>query len=180
MSKWLRAMNPLMKPRGMAEAQWAAQSFAIVLVFSFLVGLPTAIWMAVDPSWINDLLRQQYEAQGLPPADIEMATALVGYIIPASMIFGVLLWAAVVGVLAWVQWRKMTRVIPGIWLAYTAYSILMGVAVRVSGYSPSNLGPPVLPLWIEVVSWAGVTVAVVGAVSSLRGAMMLHRLQREP
>lgn len=180
MSKWLRAMNPFMKPRGMAEAQWAAQSFVFVVVFSFLGGLPVSIWMALDPSWFEDLLRQQYEAQGLPPADIEMATALFGYIMPASMIFGVLVWAAVLSVLAWVQWRKMTRVIPGLWLGYTAYSLLMGLAFRISGYSPSGWQMPDYPMGVLVISWAGTALAVVVAISSLRGAMMLHRLRREP
>lgn len=180
MSKWLRAMNPLMKPRGMAEAQWAAQSFAFALVISFCVSIPGSIWLASNPTWMGDLLRQQYEAQGLPAEEVEMATALLGYIMPVSMMVGIIFMGALMGVLAWVQWRKMTRAIPAIWLAYTAYGVVMSIAGQALGYSPVGVVPPLFPTWITAVSSLGTAVVILVGIASLRGAIMLHRLRREP
>lgn len=42
---WLRAMNPLKLPRGMAEAQRSARSMVIGLVIALIVGLIPTWWM---------------------------------------------------------------------------------------------------------------------------------------
>lgn len=177
MTKWFRAMNPLMKPRGMAEAQWAAQSMAFALVISFLGGLPGSIWLVLTPGWFTDVMVAQQGANGLSAEEFETMTPFFDTVMPIAFIFGIVFTAVIYAVLAWVQWRQMTRWIPIVWLAFAAYGGTMMLVRRATGPAEViQIGPG----WMSSLSLACSIMATIIAVASLRGAIMLHRLKREP
>ncbi|WP_428149993.1 hypothetical protein [Brevundimonas sp.] len=170
-------MNPLMKPRGMAEAQWAAQSMAFALVVSFLGGLPASIWLVKNPGWFTDIVTAQQGVSGLSEAQIASMTPYFEASIPMMFTFSILVTAAVYAVLAWVQWRQMTRWIPIVWLALAAYGGMMMIVRRATGVADLiQIGPG----WMYGLSLACSIAATIIAVASLRGATMLYRLRREP
>ncbi|MGV3578966.1 hypothetical protein [Brevundimonas sp.] len=177
MQKWLRAANPLMTPRAMAEAQWAAQSMVFALAISFFGGLPGSLWLILNPGWFTETLVAQQGAGGLTQEDLALTEPFFRSFMPILFGFGMLISAVVYGVLAWVQWRHMTRWIPVVWLCFVGYGLAMGLIQRLSGVAPViSVGPP----WMFWLSLACSVVATVIAIAAARGAFMLHRLRREP
>ena len=176
MKKWLRAMNPLMKPRGMAEAQWAAQTMAFALALSFLGGIPGSVWLAMNPGWFIDVGMQQ--GAGDPSAEnFEAIRPFLETLMPIGFAVSFAVTGVFYAVLAWVQWRQMTRWIPIVWLAFFTYGLMMMLVQRGTG------APQVIqigPAWMWGLSQACSVAATVIALASLRGAIMLHRLRREP
>lgn len=177
MKRWLRAINPLMKPRGMAEAQWAAQSMVIALALSFLGSLPGAIWMGLNPGWFMAAMPATQPTTDLSAEDIESVKPVLDMLMTVSVAIGVLITAAVYGLLASVQWRRMTRWIPAVWIAFAAYGWTMKLVRQVSG--PVEI-IQIGPVWMPLLGQACAVAATVIAIASLRGAIMLHRLRREP
>lgn len=177
MRKWLRAMNPLMKPRGMAEAQWAAQSMVFAIVISFLGGVPGSIWLVLTPGWFTDVMVAQQGADGLSAGEFASMTQFFEAFMPIAFLVSFLVTLMVYSVLAWVQWRQMTRWIPVVWLAFAAYGWAMMLVRWATGPAQViQIGPP----WMSNLSLACSVAATIIAVASLRGAIMLHRLRREP
>ncbi|WP_295190326.1 hypothetical protein [uncultured Brevundimonas sp.] len=171
---WLRAMNPLKLPRGMAEAQRSARSMVIGLVIALIVGLIPTWWMFTS-GWFETAISAEYAKMGLSADQAaiqrEFMKVMWPYLIASSAIFSVLLYS----VLAVVQWRTMTRAIPIIMLAVIAYSVVANLGMRLLGTLPS----PDLPLWINLTTWPAMIVSGVIYVASLQGAMLLHRLKQE-
>ncbi len=177
MRKWLRAVNPLMHPRGMAEAQWAAQSMVFAFTISFLGGLPGSIWLVSTPGWFVDVMVSQQGADGLSAEEFASMTAFFEAIMPIAFIVSILMTAIVYAVLSWVQWRQMTRWVPVVWLAFAAYGWTMMLVRWATGSAEViQIGPG----WMSSLSLACSIMATIIAVASLRGAIMLHRLKREP
>lgn len=172
---WLRAMNPLVLPRGMAEAQRSARSMVIGLGIALVVGLIPTWWM-FSSGWFETAMSSEYARMGLSADQVamqrEFMKVLWPYFIASGAIFSVVLY----GVLAVVQWRVMTRAIPIIMLAMIAYSLVANLGMRLLGTMPT----PDLPLWITLTTWPAMIVSGVIYVASLQGAMLLHRLKREP
>ena len=171
---WLRAMNPLKLPRGMAEAQRSARAMVIGLVIALIVGLIPTWWMFTS-GWFEMAMSAEYAKMGLSADQAaiqrEFMKVMWPYLIASSAIFSVLLYS----VLAVVQWRTMTRAIPIIMLAVIAYSVVANLGMRLLGTLPS----PDLPLWINLTTWPAMIVSGVIYVASLQGAMLLHRLKQE-
>lgn len=177
MNKWLRAINPLMKPRAMAEAQWAAQTMVFALALSFIGGIPASVWMAINPGWIIDMVLSQPETGGLSVEEAQAVRPLFDMIMPAGLAVSSLVLIIVYGVLASLQWRNMTRWIPIVWLAFTAYGLLTALARHVTKQAVViEIGPS----WMLIFSYICSAIATVIAISALRGALLLHRLRREP
>lgn len=171
---WLRAMNPLKLPRGMAEAQRSARAMVIGLIIALIVGLIPTWWMFTS-GWFETAMIAEYAKMGLSADQAaiqrEFMKVMWPYLIASSAIFSVLLY----GVLAVVQWRVMTRAIPIIMLALIAYSVVANLGMRLLGTLPS----PDLPLWINLTTWPAMIVSGIIYVASLQGAMLLHRLKQE-
>lgn len=176
MQKWLRAINPFMAARGMAEAQWSAQSMAFALAISFFGGLPGSIWLMLNPDWFSQILATQQGANGLTQDDLALMEPFFQSVMPTLFGFSLVITAIVYGVLAWVQWRQMTRWIPTVWLVFVGYGFVMMLIRQLSGAPGISVGPP----WMYALSLTCSVVATVIAVAAARGAFALHRLRREP
>ncbi|WAC60910.1 hypothetical protein [Brevundimonas sp. SL130] len=172
---WLRAMNPLILPRGMAEAQRAARSMVIGLAIALAASLAPTWWMFTS-GWFESAMNYEYVRMNLAPEQIATQRAMMKVIWPYMIGFGAIFSVFLYGVLAAVQWRMMTRVIPIIMLAMIAYSLVANIGMRLLGSLPT----PELPLWILLIIWPASIVSAVIYVASLQGAMLLHRLRREP
>lgn len=172
---WLRAMNPLMLPRGMAEAQRSARSMVIGLGIALIVGLIPTWWMFTS-GWFETAMSAEYARMGLSADQVAMQREFMKVIWPFAIGIGAVFSVALYGVLAVVQWRMMTRAIPIIMLALVAYSLVANMGMRLLGTMPT----PELPLWMLLTTWPAAAVSAVIYVASLQGAMLLHRLRSEP
>ena len=177
LNPWLRAANPFNTPRAIAEAQRAARVAAFALVASGVMSLITSGLMALHPEWMTTIMDNQYTRMGLPAEQVEMQRAMMSSIMPTMMVVGMLVGVAICLVLAWAQWKYMTRAIPIIMLALLAYSALMGV-IGVSTGQYAGLGPVYGVM--SGASWVVQCVCAVMYVAAIRGAFVLHRLKREP
>ncbi|WP_395943211.1 hypothetical protein [Brevundimonas sp.] len=172
---WLRAMNPFVLPRGMAEAQRAARSMVIGLGIALVVGLiPT--WWIFSSGWFETAMSAEYARMNLSSQEVAMQQEVMKVVWPYMIGFGAIFSVVLYGALAVVQWKLMTRVIPIIMLAMIVYSLVANAGMRLLGTMPS----PDLPLWILAITWPTSVVSAVIYVASLQGAMLLHRLKREP
>lgn len=172
---WLRAMNPLMLPRGMAEAQRSARSMVIGLGIALIVGLMPTWWLFTS-GWFETAMSSEYARMGLSADQVAMQREFMKVIWPFAIASGAIFSVLLYGVLAVVQWRVMTRAIPIIMLALVAYSLVANLGMRLLGTMPT----PDLPLWIILTTWPAAAVSAVIYVASLQGAMLLHRLRSEP
>ena len=167
---WLRAAIPMIPPRGMAEAQRSARVGAAALVIGAvqgLAGLPT----------LSDKMEQSaalmMQGGAVPAQDQAMFEGVMTAMTPV-MIGGVLVLSAVYLVLAVVQWRKMTWLIPALMLAFLAYSLLSMVnGFALLGEEAGQLyGPLAVVQWIIMLATGFLYAAAV------RGGLMLSRLKR--
>ena len=172
---WLRAMNPLKVPRGMAEAQRSARSMVFGLAIALVVGLIPTWWMFTS-GWFETAMSGEYARMGLSADQVAMQREMMKAIFPFAMVSGAVLTVLLYCVLGVVQWRAMTRAIPIIMLALIAYSLVANMGMRLLGTMPT----PDLPLWITLTTWPAAAISAVIYVASLQGAMMLHRLRSEP
>jgi len=167
---WLRAANPTAPPRGMAEAQRSARVGAAALVIGAvqgLAGLPT----------ISGKMEQSaalmMQGGAVPAHDQAMFEGVMTAMAPV-MIGGVLVLSAVYLVLAVVQWRKMTWLIPALMLVLLAYSLISVVnGFALLGDEAGQLyGPLAIVQWIIMLATGFLYAAAV------RGGLMLSRLKR--
>lgn len=167
---WLRAANPFKPPRGMAEAQRAARTAAIAM------GLNAVISLAGLPL-VSDAITQssQMMMQGgsVPASDQAMFEGIMAAMTPI-MIGGVIVMAVVYLILAVVQWRRMTWVIPAIMLALLVYG-LISVA-----NSFALLGDKAGQLYgaFSVFQWIFMLATGFLYAAALRGGLILSRLKR--
>ncbi|OYW89809.1 MAG: hypothetical protein B7Z13_16095 [Caulobacterales bacterium 32-67-6] len=172
---WLRAMNPFVLPRGMAEAQRSARVMVVGLAIALVVGLVPTWWM-LNSGWFATAMNEEYSRMNLTAAQLATQRAMMEAMWPYMIGFGAIFSVVLYGVLAAVQWRMMTRAIPLIMLAMIAYRVVANIGMRLLG----SLQAPELPLCIMLLVWPASLVSAVIYVASLQGAMMLHRLRREP
>ncbi|RSB47572.1 MULTISPECIES: hypothetical protein [Brevundimonas] len=109
----------------------------------------------------------------VPAQDQAMFEGVMTAMTPV-MIGGVLVLSAVYPVLAVVQWRKMTWLIPALMLALLAYSLLSMVnGFALLGEEAGQLyGPLAVVQWIIMLATGFLYAAAV------RGGLMLSRLKR--
>lgn len=171
-SLWLRAANPFTPPRGMAEAQRAAKVGGLVLGVEALSGGASSLRMAADPGYFRNLMSRQFEQMQLPAEQLEFQMMIVEAMRPMMMLFSIVFVVLMVGV-AVVQWRKMTRIIPIIMLAYVAYSILATLGFLVAGLYPAG----VFDGW-ALFNWALFLILLPPLIAAYRGATALEKLKR--
>ena len=168
---WLRAANPFTPPRGMIEAQRAARVGAVALgmgVLQLLVGLLSMPKAA-------DLTRVLLEKQGQAVTETQLALqeAIVGMMPMATLVF-TLVFAVGYVVLAVVQWRRLTWVIPAIMLAFIGYGILsgFGALLQFGAVIEWEFAYSSALMWLVNL----VTIALYAA--AFRGGRMLEKLKR--
>ena len=167
---WLRAANPFTPPRGMAEAQRAARTGAAALVISAMQGLVSVPQMSGTMARSMDLMTQG----GHIPAESQAVTEAVVVAMAPLMIVSMVAFSALYLVLAVVQWRKMTWVIPAAMLAFSGYGLLSALSAVVM------LGPLAAKLYnaLTVVQWIIMFATAFVYVAALRGGRMLDQLKR--
>lgn len=167
---WLRAANPFTPPRGMAEAQRTARVGAVALVIGAVQGLAAVPLMPGQMARTRDLMIQGTE---MPAGGQAFTDALLTAMAP-MMVIGIAAFSVVYLVLAVVQWRKMTWVIPAVMLAFLGYSLLSALSGFVMlGAMAAKMYTPV-----TFVQWGIMLVTAFANVAAFRGGRMLDQLKR--
>ncbi|WP_312145380.1 hypothetical protein [Brevundimonas sp.] len=169
---WLRAANPFTPPRGMVEAERAARVGAVALAIETLSSAVSSIRTIADPGYMRNAMSQQFEQMRLPAKELELQMALFEAMRPMMAIFS-LGFIVLMVVVAVVQWRKMTRIIPIIMLVYVGYSMVTTLGVLAFGVFPRG----VMDGW-AVFNWALFAILLLPVIASYRGATALERLKR--
>ncbi len=169
---WLRAANPTTPPRAMIEAQRSARVGAFALAVGALQQVVFLI-LRPDRGVTEVAIALQMEAQDMPPIEAEMAGVVTDWVMIATTVVSVG-FAILCLVLAVVQWRKMTWLIPALMLALLAYSLVSVVnGFALLGENAGQLyGPLAIVQWIIMLATGFLYAAAV------RGGLMLSRLQR--
>ena len=167
---WLRAANPFTPPRGMIEAQRAARVGAVALVIGAVQGLASIPFMSGAMDRSMDLMTQGAD---MPAESQAFSEAMITAMAP-MMVIGVVAFSILYLVLAVVQWRKMTWVIPAIMLAFLGYSLLSALSGVVM------LGGMVMKLYTVVtfIQWIIMLATAFLYVAAFRGGRMLDQLKR--
>lgn len=177
LESWLRAANPFNRPRAMAEAQRAARTASFALILSAASSLASAGLMAMHPEWMATIMANQYARMGMSDEMQQAQQTMMATIMPWAMVGGLVVTVAICLVLAWVQWKFMTRAIPIILLILMGYTAVTGL-VGLSTGQYHGMAPGFVTM--SVLSWAVQLVCGVLYVAALRGALVLHRLKQEP
>ena len=167
---WLRAANPFAPLRGMAEAQRSARVGAVALAVSAVQGMAS---LPIMSDRLAQSMTALVQAQGGSAADQAMVEGIMTALAPIMMITTIVV-AILYLVLAVVQWRKATWVIPAIMLAFLGYGLLsLVIGLVMMGPAMGQLLPPVsVGLWIINLITGVVYVA------AFRGGRMLEQLKR--
>ena len=167
---WLRAANPFTPPRGMAEAQRATRVGAVALGISAVQGLAAVPLMPGRMAQVTDMMAQGTDI----PAKSQAFTEALFMSMAPMMMIGVVAFSILYLVLAVVQWRKMTWVIPAAMLAFSGYGLLSALSAVVM------LGPLAAKLYnaLTVVQWIIMFATAFVYVAALRGGRMLDQLKR--
>lgn len=177
LNSWLRAANPFNAPRGMLEAERAGRVMVFGLLAASVMSVIQAAVSAMHPEWMATLMNNQYARMGLSGQELETQQAIMSTVMGPLMTIGSIIGVVIYLVLAWAQWKYVTRAIPIIVLAMTAYSVLMGALALATGqYS----GLATAYVVLVGVTWGVSCVCILLYVASLRGAWMFHRLKQEP
>ena len=121
-------------------------------------------------------MANQYARMGMSD-EMQAQQTMMATIMPWAMVGGMVATVAICLVLAWVQWKFMTRAIPIILLILIAYSAVTGL-VGLSTGQYHGMAPGFVTM--SVLTWAIQLVCGVLYVAALRGALVLHRLKQEP
>lgn len=168
---WLRAANPFTPPLAMVEAQRAARVGAVALA----IGVVQLVVGLLNMPKAADLTRVLLEKQGQAVTGTQLAIqdAIVG-MIPMVTIVSTLVFAVVYVILAVVQWRRMTWVIPGIMLAFMGYGMLSGFGALL------QFGASIKWefAYFSALMWLVNLALIAMYVAAFRGGRMLEKLKR--
>ena len=169
---WLRAANPFTPPRGMAEAQRAARVGAVALGIEALASAISSIRTMADPSYMRDLMSQQFAQMQIPAKELEFQMAIFDAMRPMMAMLSLAM-VVLMATVAVVQWRQMTRSIPIAMLLFGAYSIVTTIGVLAFGFFPKGA----MDGW-AMFSWALFAILSLPVIASYRGATALEKLKR--
>ena len=167
---WLRAANPFTPPRGMAEAQRATRVGAVALGISAVQGLAAVPLMPGRMAQVTDMMAQGTDI----PAKSQAFTEALFMSMAPMMMIGVVAFSILYLVLAVVQWRKMTWVIPAVMLAVLSYSLLSAL----SGFVMLGGAAAKLYSGVTIVQWIIMVATAFMHAASFRGGRMLDQLKR--
>ncbi|MNE34278.1 hypothetical protein D3C80_1279950 [compost metagenome] len=169
---WLRAANPFMPPRGMAEAQRAARLGAVALAVGVVQSFVGLLNMPKTET-LAQVMAAQQEGQVMTAQQLAIQDAIVG-MMPVFTVVATLVFSIVYAVLAVVQWRRMTWVIPVIMLAFLACGFLSGIGalMKIGSLIEFEFAFASALMWLANIA----TIAMY--VAALRGGRMLEQLKR--
>lgn len=169
---WLHAANPFTSPRGMAEAQRAARVGAVALGIG-LVQLFVGLLSMPKTEALAQVLAAQQKGQVMTAQQVAIQDAIVG-MLPVFMLVTTLVLAVVYVVLAVVQWRRMTWVIPTIMLAFIAYGLLSGFGALLKIGSSIEFEFA----FVSALMWLVNLATIAMYVAAFRGGRMFEKLKR--
>ncbi|MNQ99615.1 hypothetical protein D3C85_1153580 [compost metagenome] len=167
---WLRAANPFMPPRGMVEAQRAARVGAVALGISVVQVLAAVPLM---PARMAQVIKMMAQGTDIPAGNQAFTEAIIVAMTPMMMI-GALAFSIFYLVLAVVQWRKMTWVIPAVMLAFVGYGLLSALG----GFVMLGGGMAKLYSGVTVVRWIINLGIIAMYVAAFRGGRAFEKLKR--
>lgn len=169
---WLRAANPWAPIRGMAEAQRAARIGSLNLGLTVILGLGLQLaYYLLKIDLMEDIMQSVVFQQD--PYLTLMMQEMVELMGPI-MVFSHVTWALIVVLLAYVQWKYMTWIIPAAMLGYQAYGLVTALIMS--------------PIYLLISNGALLTAIAIGQVvmlpcailwaAALRGGLQLQKLKR--
>lgn len=169
---WLRAANPFTPPRGMAEAQRAARTGAVALGIGVVQSIVGLLSMPKTEA-LTEALAAQQRGQDISEQQLAIQDAMMG-IMPMFMLLTMIVFAVIYVVLAVVQWRRVTWVIPTIMLAFMAYSLLggFGALLRIGTSIEYEFD------FVSALMWLVNLVTIAMYVAAFRGGRMFEKLKR--
>lgn len=169
---WLRAANPFTPPRGMAEAQRAAR-VAVVALAVGIVQLFIGLLYMPKTEALAQMMTAQQKGQVMTAQQVAIQDGIVG-MMPMFTLVATLAFSVVYVVLAVVQWRRMTWVIPTIMLAFMAYGFLGGIGALVDIGSLIEFEFA----FSSALMWLANLATIALYVAAFRGGRMLDQLKR--
>ncbi|MFN4040486.1 MAG: hypothetical protein ACK4I0_02350 [Brevundimonas sp.] len=166
---WLQAAHPLREPRGMLEGQRSARLGAVALMTHAAAGVALIGWMGVNPQAAMTLATPELE-------NMAGGTVALELVMPVAAVFAAIFTLLVYGLIAALQWTKMTRFIPMAALILTGWGAFMNVAAIVTG-GMAEVAPSPVPVWLVAVDWVATAILVVLSGAALKGAVYLRRLK---
>lgn len=172
MIRFLSQLNPFARIADEARAETLARGSAVALVLGALVSAWGAIKIVLWPDEIRRLMTEGMAAQPHPdPEAARMAEAMIPGLMNTSAILGLLICISLL-TLAFVQWRRLTRLIPAIFAALGLIGLVMmfaSQAMVASGLAPDVPQPAAELLVNRVLNVIGLLLHVGG----YRGARWL-------
>ncbi len=172
-SNFVRALNPFTGFSDARQAFDAARLGAFVLIASAGQSVVSNLFMRSDPEELKALM---IRAEG--PVSLEGAAVNEALYAQVAPLVTLILWTTTVltvvicAVLAWVQWRKVTRLIPMLYLLVFGTSVLAVVATLADPH-----------LRVLAMDWGSLVHAIIGVLlavvmlTAYRGASHYHALQ---
>jgi hypothetical protein len=182
-SAWLRAANPLDRPATEAQARRAARLGAVSAV---VMALQSVVEIAPQTERMQRMLAAMPSAMGAPSGDAEADAVLAATMdqvvaaIPPLMLGVSLVSAAVLLVLAAVQWRRPNAVIPGVLLAFTLYGLLSLPLTLLNPMYRELVDVLAMPPWRYAYAAASYVLHLVLLTAAFFGALRLGRLRAPP
>ncbi|MDG2530026.1 hypothetical protein [Caulobacter endophyticus] len=171
----LAVLNPFAK---LPDAEAATRAAKAGAVGAWLSAVGGAIGAASIFFRFDTYLAKMREAalaspSAQDPATLEASMAMMGPILAWTTIgFSVVITLVYVW-LGFVQWRRLTRMIPLLMLLFAAYGLLTTVLAFANGQAALGLVPPVQMAFSIVMS----VVALLCFIAGVRGGFRLHALR---
>lgn len=169
----LRLLNPFAPIKTPNEARTAARAGAVGLFVLAAASAQTAVTTFATKDAIVIKMREVMSAQNLPPVSDALVKSMVG----PGMIYGLIGFSLFFGVVSlimgFVQWRKLTKLIPLLFFILMVYSFLS--ALRVVLTHP--VGAMETPVWQGVVGWTSNVVVLVMLWAGFRGGDRIGKLK---
>jgi len=169
----LRLLNPLAPIKTPNEARTAARIGAVGLFVQAGAAVQGAIMSFVTMDALVADMREAMSAQNLPPESAAIANAMVG----PSMIYGLIgfsLFLALVSlILGFIQWRKLTKLIPLLLFLLMAYGFLSELKLLFT----HPVGMIVVPIWQRALGWTVSVAVLVMLWAGFRGGDRLRKLK---
>jgi len=174
MIQHLSLLNPFVRIDDEATARAAARGGAVALLISAASMVFGILYVLASPETITSAMEAgMANAAATDPEAAKMAEAMVPALVNISMMFNGVL-ALVMVVLAVIQWRKMTKIIPLIFLmlcALGALSMVWALAMVATGMAPQVPVPP-LQAWVGRIT---LLLQVLLFITAFRGGSYLAR-----
>jgi hypothetical protein len=177
MIQHLSLLNPFIRISDEATARAAARGGAVALLIGAAWMVFGIIYLLSSPETMTSAMEAGIaDAAATDPETAKMAEAMLPALLNVSMMFNGVL-AAVMVVLAVIQWRKMTETIPLIFLLLCgmgALSMVWVLAMTATGMAP-GVPVPSLQVWMSRII---TLLQILLFISAYRGGRFLARARK--